>query len=207
MEQRNELCGVATHKQINVRSLGFGLGIGLSCLATLLVGFGLGRQQKPGNFVMPLAASSADSSDSLAMATGQISEDADGVFFLDFNTGDLQCLVYYPRTGNFGAHFYTNVRKQLGSTGRNSKYVMVTGAMNRPANSGGARPGNSLVYVTDVTTGLFAAYAVPWDRPAETSGRPQIAPLVFVQGGPVRNYQFPAAANEPPQVVDPAKKQ
>lgn len=176
----------------------------VSCLA-LVGGIWIGRSQSSSAIPIPLAASASDSSDTCSIATGPISDDAEGVFFIDFNTGDLQCLVYYPRTGRFGARYYTNVRAQLGNAGKNSKYVMVTGTIASRATSGGARPGHSLVYVTDVTTGMFAAYAVPWDRSAESVGRPQGAPLVFVQGGPIRNFQLPEPAAEPPKVVDPKK--
>lgn len=180
------------------------LASGLGCSLALLVGLYVGKSQATNQSLpLPLAASSSDSSDTLAVASGPISDDSEGVFFLDFNTGDLQCLVYYPRTGRFGARYFTNVRAQLGNTGKNSRYVMVTGAIANRATSGGARPGNCLVYVTDVTTGIFAAYAVPWDRNAESTGRPQVAPLVFVQGGPIREYQLGNPAAEPPKVVDP----
>lgn len=180
------------------------LASGIGCSLALLVGLYVGKSQTSNhNLPLPLAASSSDSSDTLAVASGPISDDSEGVFFLDFNTGDLQCLVYYPRTGRFGARYFTNVRAQLGNTGKNSRYLMVTGAIAHRASSGGARPGNSLIYVTDVTTGMFAAYAVPWDRNAESTGRPQGAPLVFVQGGPIRDYQLGNPAAEPPKVVDP----
>lgn len=181
------------------------LASGLASSLALLAGLWLGKSQSTASLPIPLAAAASDSSDTCAIATGPISDDAEGVFFIDFKTGDLQCLVYYPRSGRFGARYYTNVRAQLGNAGKNSKYVMVTGAIANRATSGGARPGHSLVYVTDVTTGLFAAYAVPWDRNAEAVGRPQGAPLVFVQGGPIRDYQLPEPAAEPPKVVDPKK--
>lgn len=191
--------------KLDGRILAAALAVGFCTLAALLVGFALGQQRSSPTFPIPLAASSSDSTDSMAMATGPISDDAEGVFFLDFNTGDLQCLVYYPRSNRFGAHYYANVRAQLGSAGKNSKYLMTTGAIAHRASTGGARPGNSLVYVTDVTTGLFAAYAVPWDRNAEATGRHQAAPLVLIQGGPIRNYQLSSVNVEPPKVVDPKK--
>jgi hypothetical protein len=154
--------------------------------------------------ILPLAAATADSTDSMAVATGLVGEDAEGVFFLDFNTGDLQCLVYNPRFGAFGAHYYTNVRSQLGSAGKNSKYLLATGLITPRQVTAGARPGNSLVYVTDITTGMFAAYAIPWDRTMEASGRGQAGPLLYVGGGPIRNYQLPDPINvNPPAVVDP----
>ena len=169
-----------------------------------------------------LRASTAATSSTMAVATGQISDNAEGIFFLDFITGDLQCLVYYPRIGVFGARYYTNVLQQLPGGGRNSQFLLVTGAAVSVGSSGGPRPGDSLVYVTDATSGMFAAYAVPWDRTAESGGRLQSGPLVFAGGGPIRNFQLrdnsaaaaanqPAAVNlpaavNPPGVPDPNKK-
>ncbi|MBX3421889.1 MAG: hypothetical protein KF752_10090 [Pirellulaceae bacterium] len=172
----------------------------------LAVGYRLGRsnQSSAPALPIPLAAATAASSDNMAMATGQVTEDAEGVFFLDYNTGDLQCLIFYPRNGAFGARFFTNVRPQLGGMGKNSKYLMVTGNIgNTPTSGGGARPGGALVYVTDVTTGLFAAYAIPWNRTMESSGRTQAGPLVYVGGGPIRNFEMQDAANLPAAIQDP----
>lgn len=160
------------------------------------------------NELPQLMAASAASSDSMAVATGPISNDAEGIFFLDFITGDLQCLVYYPRSGAFGARYFGNVLPQLGAAGKNSKYLLVTGQAVTTATSGGPRPGASLVYVTDVNTGMFAAYAVPWDRSAESSNRMQSGPLVYVGGGPIRNYQLrDVKQNQPAAIVDPNQKQ
>jgi hypothetical protein len=185
-----------------------GLGLVAFLALAVVAGYWAGTQQPPGSnreILLPLSASTSASSETMAMATGPVMDDAEGVFFLDFNTGDLQCLVYYPRNGAFGARFYTNVKPQLGNSGKNSKYLMVTGYVGgRPASSG-VRPAGTMVYVTDVTTGLFAAYAIPWDRSMESSGRMQGGPLVFAGGGPIRNYELKnlPAANNPPVVQDP----
>lgn len=142
----------------------------------------------------------------MAVATGQVGRDSDGIFFLDFVTGDLQCLVFYPRSGAFGAHYVTNVAQNLGA-GQNAKYLMLTGQAIPQSATAGARPGASLVYVTNTTTGMFAAYAVPWNPTAESSGRVQAGALVYAGGGSIRNYQLPDPANnKPAAVVDPKKK-
>lgn len=169
-------------------------------------GFWAGRAPSQPNLPTLHAATSA-ASNTMAVATGQISNDAEGIFFLDFITGDLQCLLYYPRSGAFGARYYTNVRQQLLGGGKNSQYLLVTGSAVSIGSTGGARPANSLVYVTDVTTGMFAAYTVPFDRTAEASGTPQSGPLVFIGGGPIRNYQLRNQdADKPAAVVQPKKK-
>lgn len=175
----------------------------LSC-AAMACGYFLGNREDTPGPIPPIMAATAASSDTLAVATGAISSDAEGIFFLDFITGDLQCLVYYPRAGAFGARFYGNVLPHLGGGGKNTKYLLVTGQAITKATSGGARPGNSLVYVTDVNSGTFAAYAVPWDRSAESSNRSQSGALVYVGGGPIRNYQLrDPRQNQPAGIVDP----
>ncbi|GIX00822.1 MAG: hypothetical protein KatS3mg111_4154 [Pirellulaceae bacterium] len=178
-------------------------------LAAVVVGFLLGnRAPSPPVLELPPAwAATAASSDNMAVATGPVSEDAEGVFFLDFLTGELQCLLYYPRVGAFGGRYFTNVLPHLGNAGKNSKYLLVTGNMNVPAVSGRPRPGGCLVYVTNLNTGMFAAYAVPWDRTAEAANQVQSGPLVYVGGGPIRNFQIQANNNnQPAAIVDPNQK-
>ncbi len=193
--------------------------LSLCVTAAVASGFWIGNSRQNANLPLPLLhASTAATSSTMAVATGQVGVDAEGIFFLDFITGDLQCLVYYPRAGSFGARFFTNVFQQLPGVGRNSQFLMVTGTAIPTGVSVGPRPGNCLVYVTDATSGMFAAYAVPWDRTAESGGRLQSGPLVFVGGGPIRNFQLrdaavspPAAVTQPaavtpPAVIDPNKK-
>lgn len=180
----------------------FAVAILCGCVTTA-VGFWLGSSRTENSSPLPLLAAAASASDTMAVATGPISNDAEGIFFLDFITGDLQCLVYYPRARTFGARYVTNVLPQLGGGGKNSQYILVTGAANSKGSTGGARPGASLVYVTDATSGVFAAYAVPWDRTAETSGRVQSGPLVYAGGGPIRNFKLRDPGQKPAAIVDP----
>lgn len=180
------------------------VGVAALCCTAMGIGFLLGDRGPAPQPMPAISAATAAASDTLAVATGPISDNAEGVFFLDFLTGDLQCLVYYPRSGAFGARFVGNVRPNLGGGGKNAKYLLVTGQALTKATSGGARPGNSLVYVTDVNSGMFAAYAVPWDRSSEASNRAQSGALIYVGGGPVRNYQLrDPRQNQPAAIVDP----
>lgn len=178
-----------------------------SCLA-LGAGYWLGQKPVAPSPLPSLLAAAAVSGDTMAIAAGPVGRDSDGVFFLDFITGDLQCLVYYPRMGGFGAHYVTNIAQHLGGgAGQNKKYLMVTGQATVTGSTGGARPGGSLVYVTDTTTGVFAAYAIPWNPTAETGGQMQAGALVYVGGGPIRNYQLQDPGNnKPAAIVDPKKK-
>lgn len=178
------------------------LGISLAILIAAGAGYFIGNHWRQPAPMETLRAATAAMGANMAVATGAVSDDTEGVFFLDFLTGDLQCLVYYPRLGGFGARYYTNVLANLPASGKNSQYLLVTGGAVTTRATAGARPGNSLVYVTDATSGNFAAYAVPWDRTSEGASRAQSGPLVFVGGGPIRNYQVrdsrPNAPANPP---------
>jgi hypothetical protein len=180
------------------------LAFGACVMVAMVGGIWVGASQaERSSLPLPqLHASTAAASSVMAVATGQISENAEGIFFLDFLTGDLQCLVYYPRIGAYGARFVTNVQQQLPGGGRNAQYLMVTGTAVATGSTGAARPGNTLVYVTDVTTGTFASYAVPWDRTAESGGRLQSGPLVYVGGGPIRNFVLRDPATIQPAAVE-----
>ena len=161
-------------------------------------GYWLGLSQRSHNPWLDLKqVATAASGQNMAVATGAVSDDAEGVFFLDYLTGDLQCLVYYPRSGAFGARYYTNVQQHMPSSGKSAQYLMVTGGTVSSRTSSNVKPANCLVYVTDVNNGTFAAYTVPWNKTAESSSQAQLGALVFVGGGPIRNYQVSDQPKKP----------
>jgi hypothetical protein len=127
--------------------------------------------------------------DTFAMATGPIDDEVDGVYILDFLTGDLQCVVLNYRSGRFNAAFKTNVMQDLGlvnDAAKRPKYLLTTGLVNFPRGATAARPGNSIVYVLDATTGNFAAYGIPWRRELAATGRAQVAGLQLLDVGRAR---------------------
>jgi hypothetical protein len=172
------------------KSLSFwkGASIGLLIGATMLT---VALWQRPGTSTemkLPpelLKASATHSTNNFAIATGQVSDEAEGVFFLDFLTGELTCWVYYPRIQQFNAKFTTNVAAALPAAGQNPQYLLVTGTINGVVGSGNQRPGGCLVYVVEPTTGTFVAYAIPWNRAVEKQQAPQAGALVPAGGGQV----------------------
>jgi hypothetical protein len=181
-------------------------------IAAVGLGYWFGSSSSPQAMALPpelLHATATHGGSNLAVATGQIDDDSEGIFFLDFVTGDLQCWVFYPRTGAFGAKFTTNVGAQLPG-GKNAEYLMVTGGVLAKQAGANARLANSLVYVVDVRSGLFAAYGLPWNKASENSGQPQMGQLVSVGGGQFRNPSggapAPAAPGNAANPPNPGKK-
>jgi len=161
---------------------------GLFCgLVMLALAISL-RPAQPAAVELPpelLRASATHGSSNFAVATGQVSDEAEGVFFLDFLTGELTCWVYYPRIQAFNAKFTANVSAALPAGGQNPQYLMVTGNISGVRGTGNARPGGCLVYVVEPTTGTFVAYAIPWNRAVENTAAPQAGALVPAGGGQV----------------------
>jgi hypothetical protein len=172
------------------KSLSFwkGASIGMLIGATMLTVALWQRPASQSGIELPpelLRASATHGTNNFAVATGLVSDDAEGVFFLDFLTGELTCWVYYPRIQQFNAKFTTNVAAALPAAGQNPQYLLVTGTMTGVVGAANARPGGCLVYVVEPTSGTFVAYVVPWNRAVEKQQAPQAGALVLAGGGQV----------------------
>ena len=122
-----------------------------------------------------LHAAATDSSENFAVATGEIDENAEGIFFLDSLTGDLQCAVINYRLAKFTSFFRTNVLKDLAIEDKKPKFLLVTGVV-QFRTGGTTRPARCVAYVVDATTGRYAAYGLPWSN----QNRPQNGALALL---------------------------
>lgn len=173
-------------------------------LAGLLVGAGMmvgtiyslnqanrTSQQSPWVPETLLHASASHSGESMAMATGMV-DDMEGLFVLDYLTGELQCFVPYPMNGGkIGGVFKYNVVSDLGvEQGKKPNYIMVTGMAQFQRGAGINTPANCAVYVADANTGKFAVYSFLWNRTQARSGLPQTGPFVLLDVGKARNLEI-----------------
>jgi hypothetical protein len=184
-------------------SLAGGLGIATVMIAAFLAG----RATVPGNGVPGEGASKGKSgpkdsdwleqrylnatashgADTMAIATGPI-DDSEGLFVLDYLTGELTCYVLNSRSGKFDAGFKSNVIQALGvEPAKKPKYLMVTGAANFPRGIGGSKLGQCAIYVVDSNTGHFGVWGVPFSRQAAATGNAQWGPLFLINTGKARN--------------------
>jgi hypothetical protein len=137
----------------------------------------------------PLHAVSTDRVDTYAMATGPVDSEVEAVYFLDFLTGDLVAIVIGKQPGGWTGFFRTNVAADLAiDPQKNPKLMMVTGIASL-RRSGGTRqqPSNAMCYVADVSSGVVAAYAIPWSPPMYAAGQIQTGPLAMV--GPPMHFR------------------
>ncbi|QDV45176.1 hypothetical protein Enr13x_50500 [Stieleria neptunia] len=135
----------------------------------------------PGWKLPTLEATASASSEKFSMATGFVSDRAEGLFVLDHNSGLLQCSVMYPRLGQFLGLFVVNVHDALG-TGKGAEYMMMTGMVDMPSSNNNPLA-SSVVYVLNTTTGIYACYYIPFNRTMMNANKPQQGNLVLLATG------------------------
>ena len=127
------------------------------------------------------AAMTSLADDSFAVCTAPIDAQLEGIFLLDFETGDLTGGVLNQATAKWGASFRHNVLKDLGFKAgkvKNPKFLLVPGMAAVGGTGSGPRMAPTVLYVTDAATGVTAAYGIPWAGPA--AGGAAVADLVLL---------------------------
>lgn len=107
-------------------------------------------------------ATATDRHENFAICTGSVGGGLEGVYVLDFLTGDLMAGVLSPQTGTFNAYYRRNIVADLGVVpAQGPRYLMVSGTGTVQARGAG-RAAQGILYVAELTTGKIAAYTVPW---------------------------------------------
>jgi len=145
----------------------------------------------------PLHAVATDHGENFAMATGAVDDTTEAVFLLDFLSGNLRGAVLSNQSRGFQAMYEANVladlansvtvlnakvrqenlaRKKQGVPARpdvqvpqNPRFLMVTGNCDLRRGAARLRPGRSVLYVAETTTGLVLAYVIPWSSEQHVS--------------------------------------
>ena len=166
----------------------------LTAASLATVAYFVGRQsqaaQAPPQFDweaagLPLNATASVVSEKYSMSTGFVSEDVEGLFVLDHNSGLLQCNVLYPRNPRAGimGQFSINVADALGTGAKGGQYMMLTGVVEFPRASNNPVAG-TVVYVMDTASGNYAGFGVPFNRVMMNANKPQLRqPLFLVVSG------------------------
>lgn len=125
-------------------------------------------------------AATAASDDSFAVCTAPIGEGVEGLFLLDFETGDLTGGVLNRTTAKFTTSYRSNVLKDLefkAGKVKSPKFLLTTGQAEFAGNAA-ANMAGSVLYVTDASTGVTVAYAIPWNAQQAATGTPVSAQFV-----------------------------
>jgi hypothetical protein len=126
-------------------------------------------------------------SDNFAIATGFVDDQIEGLYFLDFLTGDLRCAIVNRRNATFSAYFQYNVLADFPGVNDKPRFLLVTGLADLPRGRGATQIGRSLVYVAEATSGRIAAYAVPYNSTLLNAASPQTGTFIPIARGSVRD--------------------
>jgi hypothetical protein len=140
----------------------------------------------------PVHATATSQIESFAVCTAPIDEEGEGVFFLDYLTGELKGAALSPMTGKFNVLFGTNVAGGLGiDVTKSPKYLLVSGVANFRRAAGSQQMGGSVLYVAELTSGKVAAFGIPWNRQARAANAasPLTVPLTLLDTYQFRNVQ------------------
>lgn len=160
-----------------------------AAVAAMLVGMGIAAGwalTPPPSLPKALAITSqADESFAVCTAPVDMANGIEGIFVLDFATGDLTGGVLSAGSALFGTSYKRNVLVDLGfqpGQAKNPRFLLVAGqAELRPNPRLGRRQfAGSVLYVTDCTTGATAAYAIPWSPQQSSATAPVAAELVLL---------------------------
>jgi len=138
-------------------------------------------------------AITALSDEAFAVCTAPIDGNVEGFFILDFETGDLSGGVLNSNTSKFAAAYKYNVLKDLGfkpGQAKNPRFLLVSGAAD--LRRGRMPLAQSVLYVTDSTTGVTAAYGIPWNPQQSAGGAPFVGELVLLDVAKPRGGGAPA---------------
>jgi hypothetical protein len=162
----------------------FSLELGVALAVGLIIGLvtaGLWPQTS-------LHAMATDRVDTFAVATGQVDEDVEAIYFLDFLTGDLKAMVMGRQAGGFCGYYNYNVAAHLGiDPSKNPRYLMVTGVSSLRRGGSRMQLSRAVVYVAEVTSGKVGAYAVPWNPSMAAAGQRMVGNLIPVAVDQFRN--------------------
>ncbi len=117
----------------------------------------------------PTYATTADRDTQFMMATipvgtsaAGINDPMDGVFILDFLTGQLKGAVLNRQNGSFASFYMRNLAKDFDVEGNaEPHYCMVTGYAQVPS-AGGLTMASGVIYIGELNSGKVAAYGFPW---------------------------------------------
>lgn len=118
--------------------------------------------------------------ENFAVCTAAIDGATEGFFILDFQTGDLTGGVLAPTSSKFTRVYSHNVLRDLefeAGAVKNPKFLLVSGLARVMGPTSNQRA-QSVLYVTNVATGLTAAYGIPWvATQANAPGRSELVLL------------------------------
>ncbi|MEN0111253.1 MAG: hypothetical protein AAF805_11080 [Planctomycetota bacterium] len=122
-------------------------------------------------------ATATQAHDNFVIATGFVDDGIEGLYFLDFLTGELRGVVLNQRGPGFGCYYSRNIMQDFGQQAvKNPKYLMVTGRINstqRGSATSSGRLARTAIYVVEANSGQVVAYGLRFNPSIMAAGKEQ----------------------------------
>src|SRR5690606_25498535 len=140
---------------------------------------------------IPLHAIATHGSDEMAIATGPISDNMEGLITLDYLTGEMRLYCLSEKVGKFILASKYNVLVDLKvERGKKVNLLLATGGSQYIKGGAALQPAMSTIYVCDANSGRFCAYGVQYNATAYKSAAPSEARIVLLDAGTARDIDL-----------------
>lgn len=110
----------------------------------------------------PAFAVATDRSNKFALCTAPAGSQMEGVFLLDFLTGNLQGHVLNTRNGQFTRSYFRNIAADFDLDPKTEPQWAIVSGLGQLAATRGTSWATSLIYVTELTSGKVVVYGFPY---------------------------------------------
>jgi hypothetical protein len=142
----------------------------------LFIGLGLGAMIPP----VSLHAVATHGEEGFSVCTGELEPGFEGIYFLDYQTGELSAAFLHPRTGKFLNFYKVNILKDFAEA-KTPKFLLTSGTANLllPATLvSNANAARGIIYVTEMNSGICCAYVAPYGTNRVNNPNKTEVPLV-----------------------------
>jgi hypothetical protein len=138
----------------------------------------------------PGFAGTSDRDSKFGMVTCPVSftEDSEGVFVVDYLTGQLRGSVASMKTGKFTNFYYRNLAADFKVDPKIAPHYALVSGKGQLVGRGGLSMSTGLLYVAELTSGKVVCYAFPF--------RESTRPMQPVQIKPVDSFSFREAIED-----------
>ena len=134
----------------------------------------------------PAYSSTADRDDQFLIITGPvgaaaagINDPIEGVFILDFLTGQLNGAVLNRQTGKYAPRYQRNLARDFGVDPAARPHYAVASGYSQLPNQGGVPMASGVLHIAELSSGRVIAYAFPW---VEAPRGPVMSDMMMLDG-------------------------
>jgi hypothetical protein len=115
----------------------------------------------------------------VGMVGGGFQDNIDGIFVLDFLTGQLKGAVLNRQTGIFTSFYFRDLASDFGVDPKNEPHYAISSGYAPLAGRDGITFSSGVIYIGELTSGKIAAYAFPYKELQRPSPPIRLTPIDY----------------------------